>query len=106
MHRNTSLFLKSAILAVFVCFVLQGVFGAYVSALPDTNVHAGIFKEHAGVKSSPEIKKPIKMVAVPGYATGIDPLTGSSQIDSPYSFHTAVSHNSTVTARAPPAPLI
>lgn len=103
-HRNTRFLLHSVILAVFVCFVLQGVFAAYVSARPDTDSYTSLLKVR-GAKSSPELKKPVKMVAVPGCAITLPPRTGYSSIARPCSTVTTVRYHSTVPARAPPVDL-
>ena len=102
--RNTRLLLQSTILTVFVCFVLQGVFAAYASALRDTDVYTSILKNR-GAKLSPELKKPVKLVAVPGCTITLDPRTDFFSISRLYSTFTSVRYQSTVPARAPPAPL-
>jgi hypothetical protein len=103
-HRNTGFLLRSAMIAVFVCFVSQGVFAAYASALPHTDAYTSLFKVR-GVKSSPEIKKPVKLVALPAYAITSVPRTKSSAIDPPHFHPATVRCQSTVPVRAPPAPL-
>lgn len=104
-HRNTRLLLQSIILAVFVCFVLQGAFAAYASARPDTDSYTSLLKDR-GAKSSPELKKPVKLVAVPGCTITLDPSTGTSSITRPCSTLTTVRYHSADPARAPPVPLL
>lgn len=103
--RNTRLLLQSATLAVFVCFVLQGVFAACAFARPDTDAYTSLLKDH-GAKSSPKLKKPVKLVAVPGCTITPAPSKGSSPISRPCPTLTTVRYHSADPARAPPAPLL
>ncbi|OPY12349.1 MAG: hypothetical protein A4E69_02269 [Syntrophus sp. PtaB.Bin138] len=103
MKRNKRFLLLSVILAVFVCFVMQGVFAAYASACPETDSYISLLKDH-GARSSPKLKKPVKLLAVPGCTITFDPRTCSSSISRPCSTFTTVIFHSTDPARAPPAP--
>lgn len=104
-HRNTRLLLQTITLAVFVCFVLQGVFAAYASARPDTESYTSLLKDR-GAKSSPELKKPVKLVAVSGCTIILDPRIGSSSSSRPCSTLTTVRYHSADPARAPPVPIL
>lgn len=104
-HQNTKLVLQSTILVVFVCFVMQGVFSAYASASPDTDAYTILLKDRSA-KSSPDLKKLVKLVAVERYTITLDPHTGSSSISRPYSTLTTVLYLTADPSRAPPVPFI
>jgi len=102
-HPNTKLVLQSTILVVFVCFVMQGVFAAYVSACPETDSYISLLKDH-GARSSPKLKKPVKLLAVPGCTIILDPHACPSSISRPCPTFTTEIFHSADPARAPPAP--
>lgn len=100
-RRNTSTFLKLTIFAFFVCFVAQGTFAAYASAVSYQKSDTCLFKDQ-GVKTAPQVSKSFEMLAHLQRAPTINLSTTSSSLIRPPSYNSIVRYDSKVPARAPP----
>jgi len=102
MHTTPGLYLKAATVIVTVLFFLQGTGVSFSSAMPETKSRTAVFK-CPFAKAQCEIKKILKLVALPNGSTCFNTAVAVSSIVSSRSFSGILHFPATVPARGPPA---
>lgn len=102
MHTTPGLYLKAATVIVTVLFFLQGTGVSFFSAMPETKSRTAVFK-CPFAKAQCEIKKILKLVALPNGSTCFNTAVAVSSIVSRRSCSVILPFPATVPARGPPA---